>query len=336
MSKLWQQRNLIRVLLGAVIFGAGLIIGFWLSSNSDSVSNSDLKILRAPVSSYAFIKPLVGFDFSNQQNFPELDNLRDKIDKYIKDQLILQRNLSVSVYYRYLDNGHWIGIDEDKMFNPGSLLKVPIMIAYFKKAESAPGILRNRIFYDGSLFNGAELPNSLKSVLVKDTEYSVEDLMEAMIVSSDNVAKDLLISNISPSYLYEVFSDIGIPLPDSESYGISAKLYASFFRRLYNATFLERDSSEAALGLLSQAKFDDGLVAGIPKGIKAAHKYGERGVYADDRLVGVELHDCGIIYYPGHPYLLCIMTKSRNANISSQIIQDISKIIYEAMPAISG
>ena len=41
-----------------------------------------------------------------------------------------------------------------------------------------------------------------------------------------------------------------------------------------------------------------------------------------------QLHDCGIIYYPGNPYLLCVMTRGDSFGELSSTIRDISDIIY--------
>jgi hypothetical protein len=55
--------------------------------------------------------------------------------------------------------------------------------------------------------------------------------------------------------------------------------------------------------------YNDGLKAGIPANIELAHKFGERGIIGMNGREQKQLHDCGIIYYPKHPYILCIMTR---------------------------
>ena len=78
--------------------------------------------------------------------------------------------------------------------------------------------------------------------------------------------------------------------------------------------------SEKALGLLQKSEFHKGLVAGVPSGTIVAHKFGER----DGLTIGEkQLHDCGIIYYPGNPYLLCVMTRGDNFDELAGVVFDV-------------
>lgn len=78
--------------------------------------------------------------------------------------------------------------------------------------------------------------------------------------------------------------------------------------------------------MLSKTSFKKGLVAGVPKNIMVSHKYGER-LYVDSN--EAQLHDCGIIYFPQTPYLLCIMTRGENFAELENTIKEISKNVYE-------
>jgi hypothetical protein len=77
-----------------------------------------------------------------------------------------------------------------------------------------------------------------------------------------------------------------------------------------------------------QHGFTLGLIAELPKSIRVAHKYGERGVYQDGVLIGIELHDCGIVYAPENPYYLCVMTRGTELKKLSNLIADISAKVF--------
>lgn len=127
-----------------------------------------------------------------------------------------------------------------------------------------------------------------------------------------------------------VFTDLNIPLPKDVDYTLSVKEYASFFRMLYNASYLSREDSELALQTLSQAKFHGGITGKIPNNVVVAHKFGEREMLDASGNTVNQLHDCGIVYYTPYPYLVCIMSRGdTDINTLSNIIQDTSKTIYD-------
>ena len=161
--------------------------------------------------------------------------------------------------------------------------------------------------------------------------YTIEQLIEYMIKYSDNNAKQILLRMADPASLLEVTSDLGIPTPKAgEDYVISPKMYSLFFRVLYNATYLNRAFSERAVNLLLQADFADGLVAGVPIGTEVAHKFGEASTTIDT-VTGFELHDCGVVYLPNHPYFLCVMTKGISVSDLEETIRSISQRTYSVV-----
>ena len=78
---------------------------------------------------------------------------------------------------------------------------------------------------------------------------------------------------------------------------------------------------------LAQSDFNDGLRRGVPSSIAVAHKFGERFLESGER----HLHDCGIIYHPTNPYLLCVMTRGTDFDALSALIGDISKEVFTAI-----
>ena len=85
------------------------------------------------------------------------------------------------------------------------------------------------------------------------------------------------------------------------------------------------------LSWLTEARFSAGLSAALPPSVAIAEKFGENVVPEEGDSYN-ELHDCGIIYYPEHPYLLCVMTKSTESfETLSSLIQHISEFMYQKM-----
>ena len=140
-----------------------------------------------------------------------------------------------------------------------------------------------------------------------------------------------MFNNISSARQEKTFSELDIPIPSQDpNYSLTAKEYASFFRILYNASYLSKKSSEEGLSLLSQSEFKDGIVSSLPKNIVVAHKFGEREEEGKDGKIINQLHDCGIVYYPDYPYLLCVMTRGESSLTDlSNIIKETSGIIFD-------
>ena len=59
------------------------------------------------------------------------------------------------------------------------------------------------------------------------------------------------------------------------------------------------------------------------KNIPVAHKFGERELPNAD-----QLHDCGIVYVPKHPYLLCVMTRGDSLTNLTTVIAGLSEVVY--------
>ena len=157
--------------------------------------------------------------------------------------------------------------------------------------------------------------------------YTIRDLIYRMVVYSDNDAFFYLTKIVNPDELKKVYSSLrmlDLPLNKSDSF-LSIQTYESFFRILYNASYLTHDASNWALDLMTSSEFKAGLIAGVPSTVKVAHKFGE---HSEESNTPVQLHDCGIIYYPKHPYLLCVMTQGTDMNLLADVIAGVSRTVY--------
>lgn len=206
-------------------------------------------------------------------------------------------------------------------------MKLTILFTYLKWQEIEPNILQKVVMPSANTSMSQLYQPS--SGIDTWTGYTIADLLYHLIVYSDNTASNTLLSLIPRELQDTVYTDLGIPAPKTMDYTLSVKEYASFFRILYNASYLTRDSSESALRLLSLSTFTGGLTGKLPSDIVVAHKFGERELLENGEIVN-QLHDCGIVYYEKYPYLICIMTRGKtDMNHLSSLIQDISKDIFD-------
>ncbi len=277
---------------------------------------------------YKLISPLLECDTYRPANEAAVVALENQVKQVIDSAKTSGKISHVSFYYRDLKNGPWIGLGEKDDCSPASLLKVPIMIAVLKKAENEPAFLNKKIKYDKPFDTGL-VPNVKDSTIKTGRSYSVETLIYKMIVHSDNEARLLLLQSIEATFLNRVYTDIGIDMSnfDDRKDFMSVKTYSSFFRLLYNATYLNKENSEKALQILTHTDFPDGLPAKLPPNTIVAHKFGERG-YLNANIR--QLHDCGIVYKGNSHYLICIMTRGTDIKAQTSLIATISAMVYNS------
>ena len=333
-KKLVSHKILITCVIGVFCFG--LIVGYqWGKITTLKLATrliTGIHSVRENNQLYHFIFPLLLYSYGDAKQFLVDSELQNQMTGYINSQYKNGNATSVSVVYRQFPDGAWVGINDSASYHPGSLLKVLLMMAYFREAELDPNILQKNLLYASSTAAETDsLAFYLPSNLTVGQSYSIKSLMENMIENSDNGAQTLLIDNVDRNILNNAYIDLGVPSPDTTDgdYTLTNSQYAGFFRILYNSTYLEEEYSEQALEILSKSNYKDGISAGVPAGVPVAQKYGERVDSPDNKNVqAVELHNCGIVYAPKNPYELCIMTKGNDAGKLTAIIKNISALVY--------
>lgn len=261
--------------------------------------------------------------------------LEKDINQYIASLTETKRTQEVSVYFRDLRGGPVMGIHEKNNFAPASLLKLPLAITLLSLDEEDEGFLDKKIVYSRDVLAEYGSPEQieLSNIALKEGQsYSLETLAKSAIADSDNISYYLLVDYLNKHIpqgsdkILQTWQELGVLDPRTpEEETVSVREYASLYRTLYNAGYLSVDSSEKLLDWLSQSTFKKGLRVGVPSSVKVAHKFGERMSPEGIK----QLHDCGIVYYPENPYLLCIMTKGTNFDELSEAIETISTMVYE-------
>ena len=225
------------------------------------------------------------------------------------------------IYFEDLNTGAWIGINEKEEFVPASLLKIPVLVATLKKVENG-----ELSFEQTVLINKDDLDLKSGTLGKKGAGYNItiKDLLTYLIKESDNTATNTFTNRILTT---EEFNNarVAMGLNLNPNYGaISPKQYSNILRSLYYSTYLRRTFSELALSMMSQTDYNNQLPAGVPPEIHISHKIGF--FFTPDGKAGY--HDCGIIYYPDKPYILCVMSKQTTQNEANIVISEISRVVY--------
>ena len=255
---------------------------------------------------------------------PFIHDIREAIRNTVKDETRTGNTTEVSVNFELLDKGISYTYGYTDWFWPASLLKITTLIAYLRQAENDSAFLNTKVAYHHTNLGYSQ--NFVKDSLKEGNKYSYKQLLERLIVNSDNQACFLLEKTIGEEKINQIYRDFTIDVGRGRKMQdfMPINQYMAILRTLYNATYLTKKYSEYALGLLTRSDFEFGIRAGIPAGIKVASKFGEKADRND-----FQLHDCGIVYFDHSPYMIGVMTKGKDYNKMAQTIQHISANIYE-------
>ena len=321
----------------------GAIIGWLLPIESPFLQRQIVgargAVIRESSANFKYIDPLLACDIGSQVSFPEFKSLKEKLATVVEQKVRSGNAGSISVYVRSLKNAHWIAINGDVTYAPASLLKVFVMMAFYKQANETdnPAALQRRIKFEGSPDPSKDEPGEIIPHFVSGQYYSVNDVIRQMIIYSDNDALNTLLDNLDQktlTYFDLIFKDLNIAAPSTWNENLfdvmSVDEYSIVFRILYGSTYLSERYSEQALEILSQAHYKGGIVAGVPQNVAIAHKFGVTTVAASTNVpLRHQLHDCGIVYYPNGPYLICIMTEGNDFGQLQLAIKEISASAYQ-------
>jgi hypothetical protein len=239
----------------------------------------------------------------------------------------------ISIYMADLTTGRDFFKRIDEKHTPASLLKVPLMMAFFKLAETDPTILTKKVVYTGERdANNVEYFRSPH--VIQPGTYTIDQLIASLVKYSDNNAAELLNQNIDKQRILEVYKTLGMPYPPSDPSEPTDYIYVTDFakiqRALYYATYLTPEYSKKALQLLTKSDFQYGIRSIFPSSIKVSEKFGERELLdPNTNIEYFSLHDCSIIYKPQTPLQLCIMTKGHNYPTLLKNIQELTRFIYD-------
>ena len=215
-----------------------------------------------------------------------------------------------AIVIKDLDMGWQTESNKDVAMPSASLVKIPIMMAYFAAAEE--GSIK---FSD--IIELKQSDKTAGSGLLKNecpgSGCTIETLIYLMITRSDNTAANVLINRMGLDNLNRYFIKFGLKrtnlsrrMMDFKSRKDGVENYttagdmAYILEDLYHGRFINKTVSKKCLELLAEQKINDRIPKKLPHDVIVAHKTGlENGV----------CHDVGIVYTNKGNFLICVLTK---------------------------
>jgi len=259
-------------------------------------------------------------------------------------ELIGKSGAHVAVAFRTLDGHDELLIQPDVEFHAASTMKVPVMIELFRQARAGGLSLDDRIavvnefhsIVDGSPFVLDVSDDSDADVYGRiGRQMTLRELCEAMITVSSNFATNLIIERLGAPAIQKTTTALGAPdmhvlrgVEDDKAFrkGLNNTTTARALMTLLGHIargdapgFVDRQSADEMIAILERQHFNDRIPAGLPPGIRVAHKTGE--------ITRIQ-HDAAIVYAK-RPYVLVVLVRGLDdVKRGSALIADISRILY--------
>ncbi len=338
-----------------VVLAAGVLIG-GLIAHAIAVPNAPPTpaaqsvpvLVRAPVA--GLTHPILSCKNAAPLT-PGLTTLERQITAVL-DQARARGLTRAGAYVADLEACQSFSIGVDQRFHPASMLKLPIAMAWLRRVGTDPSALQQPLTYEVSAPIDPREDAAAPEALHPGQAYTIEVLLKHMLVDSRNDAKWLLGKHLPPEQFDAVWRDLGLTPPDmTRDVTLSAKEIGTLFEALYDGTTMAPQAAELALKWLSVASWKDGLVAQLPADAVVAHKYGRRElqaaglpsdiaqrdtagkrveVAARPGEPAIQLSDCGILYRPGRPILVCLMTEGRDEAVVTEALQTVGKLVWNS------
>jgi len=205
------------------------------------------------------------------------------------EDLVKDLRGSYGVYVYQLADKNEYGFNKEVVFPAASLMKLPVMLLVYQEAEK-------------------------KELNLGD----YRELVKVMGQRSDNAAYSQLIKFFGSAKIQSLINKLGMTSTVLARDDTTPKDIGLFFRKLYLGNLISQVHKEELLSFLTQTIFEDRIPAGVPGGIRVAHKIGtEMGSYSD----------AGIVFGE-KPFILVIMSVNARESEAAEVLPKIAAAVW--------
>ena len=272
---------------------------------------------------------------------PKAETLRAECERILSESKAVAYAVAVHDY----ETGLRLSLNADRRFHAASTMKVAILLAVGKAIDE--GLIRpNDTLHVRNRFLSAidRIPFRIEAEsdgypqlhkLIGRTA-KISDLTEWMIVSSSNLATNLLLDYLTVEQAQKVLRDAGVSGLDLRRGVDDTKAHEQNFNNETTADgllqlfatlrgdFLSKPSRDMAINILLQQRFNSMIPSPLPFHASVAHKTGE---------ISTACHDAGIVYLPERePYILVVLTEvPADSNGRRETIAKISGLVFQTL-----
>ena len=257
---------------------------------------------------------------------------------------IAKSGADVAVYFLTLDGRAQWSVRADDVFHAASTMKIPVMIELFHQVQEGKAKLTDTLLVknefhsivDGSpyVLNASD-DSEGELYKAEGRKRTLRELCELMITVSSNLATNLLIEKLGVENIRAEVLSLGADgmnvkrgVEDGKAFekGLNntttARGLGLLLQAIAEGKAVDAASSNEMVAILEWQKFNEGIPAGLPKGVPVAHKTGEI----------TKIHHDAAIVFAKRPFILVILMRGlAEKKDSAALMADISKSLYEAI-----
>ena len=223
----------------------------------------------------------------------------------------------VAVAMRHLDTGETILLNAGEVMPTASLIKFPVMAeVYFREQAGAVKLDKMLALTRDDMVPGSGI---LTDHFSPGMTMSLRDTVRVMIVFSDNTATNMALDQVGIAAVNDRMRSLGLPETRvnakvykgsttsvdparTKEYGLgstTAKDMLLLTEMLHQGKLVSPEASKTMIEHLKKCDDTEKFPRFLPKSVVVAHKTGS---VSDART------DAGILYFPGGPVALCVLT----------------------------
>jgi beta-lactamase class A len=249
------------------------------------------------------------------------------------ERLAAELGGTVGVAVRDIRNAFDFSFNEDVRMLSASTIKIPVLVEAVRQLSEGKVTLDTEfVLPDENRTPGSGVLRFMHAGM----KLTYHDLMVLMIITSDNLATNLLIDFLTPESISATMRGFGYVstevqrrIFDNEAMNrglqnwIAAGEIADLCRRIYTKSAVGGEWDEIALNVMSRQLDKERLQVLLPDEIRIANKPGEQEE---------EMHDGGIIWNDGFAYSICVTTTGwKSRSDAFMTIARISRLIYDTV-----
>lgn len=252
---------------------------------------------------------------------PSPKNNPGNLKQAIENKLVDSKG-TYGIVVKNFKTGESYFLNEDRIFEPGSLYKIWIMAVVFDQIEKGEITGDKVLSQDVSALNEAfNIPSDSAELTDGVVTLTVQAALEQMIVISHNYAALLLSERVKLSQVSLFLKEHGLNQSGlGEPPETTPKDIALFFEKLYEGGLAGKENTDKMIAVLKRQQLNNGLPKYLPQNIEIAHKTGDIGWFK---------HDAGIVFAPNADYIIIVLSESDFPEGAQERIAGISKAVFE-------